>query len=66
MYEIIEAAEGIDESAVPSHAYVPTAAGEHVPVQGGEVPGVGGSGGSGVRAGGGAGAGSTVFDADKQ
>jgi len=60
MYEIIEAAEGVDESAVPSHAYVPTAAGEHVPVQGGEVPGVAGSSAAGVRGS------STVFDAGKQ
>ncbi len=52
MYEIIEAAEGIDESAVPSHSYVPDEMGEH------ESPG--GQGSSGMRPG------NTVFDADKQ
>ncbi|EGN98492.1 hypothetical protein SERLA73DRAFT_183532 [Serpula lacrymans var. lacrymans S7.3] len=37
LYEIIEAAEGLDESGVPEAAYVPTATGEHM--------GVGGMGG---------------------
>ncbi|CED83279.1 Uncharacterized conserved protein [Phaffia rhodozyma] len=32
MYEVIEAAEGIDESSIPQEAYVPTAMGGHVPV----------------------------------
>ncbi|KAL1741739.1 hypothetical protein HDZ31DRAFT_44753 [Schizophyllum fasciatum] len=30
LYEIIEAAEGLDESGVPESAYVPTATGEHM------------------------------------
>ncbi|EIW67594.1 hypothetical protein TREMEDRAFT_40282 [Tremella mesenterica DSM 1558] len=32
MYDCIEAAEGLDESGLPSEAYVPGATGEHVPV----------------------------------
>jgi lipid-binding SYLF domain-containing protein len=32
MYEIIEAAEGLDESGLPASAYVPGETGEHVPV----------------------------------
>lgn len=32
LYEIIEAAEGLDESGVPQEAYVPTATGEHIKV----------------------------------
>ena len=32
MYEIIEAAEGLDETGVPQEAYVPGATGEHVDV----------------------------------
>jgi len=32
LYEIIEAAEGLDESGVPEAAYVPTATGEHIKV----------------------------------
>ncbi|KAJ7274258.1 hypothetical protein C8J57DRAFT_1315087 [Mycena rebaudengoi] len=32
MYEIIEAAEGLDESGLPEAAYVPTAAGDHIDV----------------------------------
>ncbi|EAL17297.1 hypothetical protein CNBN1240 [Cryptococcus deneoformans B-3501A] len=32
MYDIIEAAEGIDESGVPEGGYVPTATGEHAPI----------------------------------
>ncbi|EIM81745.1 DUF500-domain-containing protein [Stereum hirsutum FP-91666 SS1] len=34
LYEIIEAAEGLDESGLPEQAYVPTETGEHVPVHG--------------------------------
>ncbi|KAK0487695.1 hypothetical protein IW261DRAFT_1581761 [Armillaria novae-zelandiae] len=30
LYEIIEAAEGLDESGLPEAAYVPTAAGDHI------------------------------------
>ncbi|KAH8825017.1 DUF500-domain-containing protein [Flagelloscypha sp. PMI_526] len=32
LYEIIEAAEGLDESGLPDAAYVPTADGDHIPV----------------------------------
>jgi hypothetical protein len=32
LYEIIEAAEGLDESGLPESAYVPTSTGEHIPV----------------------------------
>lgn len=32
LYEVIEAAEGIDESGLPETAYVPTATGEHMEV----------------------------------
>jgi len=32
LYEIIEAAEGIDESSVPETAFVPTATGDHIEV----------------------------------
>lgn len=32
LYEIIEAAEGLDESGLPDSAFVPTATGEQVPV----------------------------------
>jgi len=32
LYEIIEAAEGLDETGLPATAYVPTATGEHVAV----------------------------------
>jgi SH3 domain-containing YSC84-like protein 1 len=53
MYEIIESAEGIDETAIPSEAYVPNAMGEH------EVLG-GQGGGSGMNNSAG-----TVFDADR-
>lgn len=53
MYEVIEAAEGLDESGLPSSAYVPDATGAHQPVpQGGYT--VGGQGQS-----------TTVFDADQ-
>lgn len=34
LYEIIEAAEGLDESGIPEAAYVPTADGEHIKVGG--------------------------------
>jgi hypothetical protein len=30
LYEIIEAAEGLDESGLPQQSYVPTAAGDHM------------------------------------
>ena len=30
LYEIIEAAEGLDETGLPEEAYVPTAEGEHL------------------------------------
>ena len=33
LYEIIEAAEGLDESGVPQAAYVPGASGEHMPLR---------------------------------
>jgi len=32
LYEIIEAAEGLDESGLPEEAYIPTATGDHVQV----------------------------------
>ena len=41
LYEIIEAAEGLDETGLPGEAYVPTADGEHVPVTGAGLPGQG-------------------------
>lgn len=49
LYEIIEAAEGLDESNIPAEAYLPGEQGEHVPVGGYSV------GGGGQQ---------TVFDAD--
>ncbi|KAG8710656.1 hypothetical protein FRC09_020993 [Ceratobasidium sp. 395] len=53
MYEVIEAAEGLDESGLPAEAYVPDASGGHQPVpQGGYAVG-------------GQGTGTTVFDADQ-
>lgn len=53
MYEVIEAAEGLDESGLPSSAYVPDATGAQQPVpQGGYAVGQGQS--------------TTVFDADQQ
>ncbi|KAH7340893.1 DUF500-domain-containing protein [Rhizoctonia solani] len=53
MYEVIEAAEGLDESGLPASSYVPDATGAHQPVpQGGYT--VGGQGHS-----------TTVFDADQ-
>jgi len=30
LYEVIEAAEGVDESGLPETAYIPTADGEHL------------------------------------
>ncbi|KZS92887.1 DUF500-domain-containing protein [Sistotremastrum niveocremeum HHB9708] len=36
LYEIIEAAEGLDESGLPQEAYIPTATGEHIAVGSGE------------------------------
>jgi len=51
LYEIIEAAEGLDESGLPASAYIPTETGEHVPVE---------SGGYSLDKGGN----ETVFDAD--
>jgi len=51
MYEIIEAAEGLDESGLPAEAYLPGETGEHVPVGGYSVA----PAGSGAA---------TVFDAD--
>lgn len=32
LYEIIEAAEGLDESGLPDESYIPTATGEHIQV----------------------------------
>ncbi|EJC97837.1 DUF500-domain-containing protein [Fomitiporia mediterranea MF3/22] len=32
LYEIIEAAEGLDETGLPGEAYVPSASGDHLPV----------------------------------
>jgi len=52
MYEIIEAAESLDESAVVAEAYVPGEGGEHIPVQGYSVAPGGQS--------------NMVFDADHQ
>jgi len=37
LYEVIEAAEGIDESGVPATAYVPTPDGDHIEVEGGRT-----------------------------
>jgi len=37
LYEVIEAAEGVDESGVPDTSYVPTATGEHIEVGGGRT-----------------------------
>jgi hypothetical protein len=39
LYEIIEAAEGLDESGLPQEAYVPTTTGEHLNPGGGAVMG---------------------------
>lgn len=64
MYEVIEAAEGIDESSVPSSAYVPSADGSsHNSILGSQSNA---AGGYAVNAGaGGIGGGHTVFDADE-
>ncbi len=35
LYEIIEAAEGLDESGLPDSAYVPTATGDHIQMNAG-------------------------------
>ncbi|GBE83082.1 DUF500-domain-containing protein [Sparassis latifolia] len=35
LYEVIEAAEGVDEAGLPETAYVPTASGDHMEVRGG-------------------------------
>lgn len=35
LYEVIEAAEGVDESGLPENAYVPTATGDHMDIRGG-------------------------------
>ena len=53
MYEIIEAAEGLDESGLPNEAYMPGENGEHVPVDT--------AGGYHVQGG----QGNMVFDADR-
>ncbi|KAF9781835.1 DUF500-domain-containing protein [Thelephora terrestris] len=37
LYEVIEAAEGIDETGVPDTSYVPTATGDHIEVGGGRT-----------------------------
>lgn len=59
MYDIIEAAEGIDESSVPSQAYVPE------PLGGAGAQDAGYTvGGAGAASSGGVRAGTTVFDAD--
>jgi len=39
MYEVIEAAEGLDESGLPERAYVPTEEGEQLPVSPGTTTG---------------------------
>lgn len=37
LYEVIEAAEGIDESGLPDNAYVPTASGDHMELKDGRT-----------------------------
>ncbi|KAG9019754.1 hypothetical protein FRB90_009624 [Tulasnella sp. 427] len=54
MYEVIEAAEGLDETGVPAEAYYPGEHAEHIPV----------AAAGGYNVGGAAGGNSTVFDAD--
>lgn len=54
MYEVIEAAEGLDESGVPAEAYYPGEHAEQIPV----------TAAGGYNVGGAAGGNSTVFDAD--
>ena len=39
LYEIIEAAEGLDESGLPDQAYIPTTTGEHLHPGGGAAMG---------------------------
>ena len=33
LYEIIEAAEGLDETGLPQEAYIPNATGDHIEVK---------------------------------
>ena len=35
LYEIIEAAEGLDETGLPQEAYVPTDTGDHITINSG-------------------------------
>lgn len=37
LYEVIEAAEGVDESGLPDNAYVPTASGDHMELKDGRT-----------------------------
>ena len=37
LYEVIEAAEGIDETGLPDNAYVPTASGDHMELKDGRT-----------------------------
>lgn len=60
--QVIEAAEGIDESTVPAQAWVPTPEGGHVPVTEGISASFAGGSSSGKAAASGSG-GQTVFDA---
>ncbi|KAH8114407.1 DUF500-domain-containing protein [Phellopilus nigrolimitatus] len=39
LYEIIEAAEGLDETGLPAEAYVPSETGDHLPVETGGMTG---------------------------
>lgn len=69
MYEVIEAAEGIDESNVPSEAYIPSADGlSHTSIPGSQTqPKTFPAHGSSTTTSGypvGGGAGKTLFDAD--
>ncbi|KAF8527583.1 DUF500-domain-containing protein [Hysterangium stoloniferum] len=61
LYEIIEAAEGLDDSGFPDTAYIPTATGEQVPVQAALHAGVGTANPTDYETHGG----QTVFDADR-
>jgi hypothetical protein len=79
MYEVVEAAEGIDESSVPSQAFIPSADGtSHTSLPGSQQPPLSSSshpqhsssagypvGGGGGAAGGAASGGKTLFDADE-
>jgi len=58
LYEIIEAAEGLDDSGFPDSAYIPTETGEHLPVETAMHAGVGTGNPSSYDS-------HTVFDADK-